>query len=247
MHPLSARIRVRTPFLCCLIALASTTVQAQDRKTAADEPGFVGLPTSGKLDSNRVLTERHGEAARQPEPAPKKAAEARSRPDTRAAGKPGIDAGDEDDAAPRRPAGPAPKDDKPVARAGLAIPGGGITGVVVENAGRGEQSKVPVTFGQVFAPGDVARGSALAARLADGTLLPLQMDVKAAHPDGSVRHAVLSMVLPRLAGKDVGIALVKAPHMADDPGPAKAGPDANATVSITEGGERYTASSDALL
>jgi hypothetical protein len=245
MHPASSRFR--NHLLLCLIALAATSVQAQDRKTAADEPGFVGLPTTGKIDSSLVLAERQGEAARQQEPPAGKAAEARSKPDTRGAAKTRRDADDEGTPAPKRRASPAPRDDKPVARPALAIPAGGITGVVIENTGGGEQSNVPVTFGQVFAAGDVARGAALAAKLADGTLLPLQMDVKASHPDGSVRHAVLSMVLPRLAGKDVGIALVKAPHMADDPGPAKAGPDANATVSITEGGERYTASSDALL
>lgn len=245
MHPVSAPVRTR--LLLCLIALASTTVQAQDRKTAADDPAFVGLPTTGKLDSDRVLTERHGEAARQPERAPKKAAETRSRPDARAAGKPGMDAGDKDDAPSRRPAREAQKDDKPVARLRLAVPAGGITGVVVENTGRGEQSKVPLTFGQVFAPGDVARGSVLAAKLADGSLLPLQMDVKASHPDGSVRHAVLSMLLPHLAGKDVGIALVKSPKKADDAGPARPGGDVDASVSIVVDGERYTASADALL
>ena len=80
----------------------------------------------------------------------------------------------------------------------------------------------------------------------NGEQIPLQMDVKASHPDGSVRHAVLSTLLPRLAGKDVGIALVKAPKKAEDAGPAKPGQDVDAQVSITVDGERYTASSDAL-
>ena len=41
--------------------------------------------------------------------------------------------------------------------------------------------------------------NSLVGQLPDGTTLPLQMDVKATHPDGSVRHAVLSAVLPTLA------------------------------------------------
>lgn len=237
----------RTPLLLCLIALAATGVQAQDRKTAADDPGFVGLPTTGKLDSNRVLVERHGEAAVPQEAPAAKAAEARPKSDSRAAARRRNDGADQDEEPAKRSVRAAPTDDKPVAKAALAIPAGGITGVVIENTGRGEQSAVPVTFGQVFGAGEVARGTTLAAKLADGTLLPLQMDVKASHPDGSVRHAVMSTVLPRLAGKDVGIALVKASARAADPGPARAGPGTDARISLTIDGERYAASADALL
>ena len=58
-----------------------------------------------------------------------------------------------------------------------------------------EQRQVPVTFGQVFVPGDVVDGSRLVIQLGD-TELPTQVDVKARHPDGSVRHAILSTELP---------------------------------------------------
>ena len=205
---------------------------AQDRKTAADDPAFVGLPTTGKVDAGRVLTERHGAPAEPPAPEQEPVKKAAKTP-ARAAQKPA-----------------APEEDGPVAssrNSRLAIPSGGITGVVIENTGGGEQSKVPVTFGQVFAVGDVARGTALAAKLADGTLLPLQMDVKASHPDGSVRHAVLSLLLPRLGSKDVGIALVKTQTKMDAAGPAKPGPDVDASVAVTVDGERYGASVDGLL
>ena len=66
---------------------------------------------------------------------------------------------------------------------------------------RSDQADVPFTFGQVFAPGDLGKNERLAARLQDGALLPLQVDVKATHADGSVRHAVLSGVLPRLGAR----------------------------------------------
>ncbi|MEN3278633.1 MAG: hypothetical protein V7631_4423 [Massilia sp.] len=223
MHPalVSPRTRLVPRLLCCLLALAAAGVQAQDRKTAADDPGFVGLPTTGKLDASRVLSERRSDAR-------------------------------DDDGPPKRAARPGPANDKPFVPAPLAVPPGGITGVVVENTGRGEQANVPVTFGQVFAPGDLPRDAGLAGRLADGMLLPLQLDVKAAHPDGSVRHAVVSLLLPRLpAGKEVGIALVKTAKKAGDTGPAQAAlaadAHADASVAITVDGERYTASSEALL
>ena len=81
--------------------------------------------------------------------------------------------------------------------------------VRIQNLG-GEQSAIPFTFGQVFAPGDLRKNEGLAARLDDGALLPLQADIKATHADGSVRHAVLSGVLPRLGARsNAAIALVR--------------------------------------
>ncbi|WP_425450522.1 calcium-binding protein, partial [Virgifigura deserti] len=66
-----------------------------------------------------------------------------------------------------------------------------------------------VTFGQVFAAGDVTAGEGLVA-LIDGVAVPLQVDVKATHPDGSVRHALLSVAAPALAaGAAVDVMLAK--------------------------------------
>ena len=131
---------------------------------------------------------------------------------------------------------------------GPAIPAGGITGVVIESTAREDQEDVPLTFGQVFAPGDLPRGAGLAGKLADGSVLPLQLDVKASHPDGSVRHAVVSLVVPRLrAGKDLGLALVKTTKKSPSDGAAKGGGAPDTVVSVVIDGERYTASSAALL
>ncbi|MFK3739385.1 hypothetical protein [Massilia sp. TN1-12] len=72
------------------------------------------------------------------------------------------------------------------------------------------QTNVPFTFGQVFAAGQVKSADALSARLEDGTVVALQMDVKATHPDGSVRHAVVSGILPNVAaGGQRTVSLVK--------------------------------------
>lgn len=75
----------------------------------------------------------------------------------------------------------APAPEQPVAKP--------ITSVAFENTG-GDQVNVPVTWGQVFAPGELPVG-----HLIDGA----QTDIKATHPDGSTRHAVLTRVLPKLA------------------------------------------------
>lgn len=102
----------------------------------------------------------------------------------------------------------------PEIRYGMALPGqdsavpaqppqraipGALATLAFEDTGKAAQEKLPVTFGQVFGMGVLKRGQGLQARLADGGTLPLQVDVKATHPDGSVRHAILSLVLARLA------------------------------------------------
>ena len=61
------------------------------------------------------------------------------------------------------------------------------------------QSKVSVTFGQIFKNGDVPRGATVAATL-NGQPVTLQVDPKATNPDGSLRHAVLTVMVPSLPG-----------------------------------------------
>lgn len=73
-----------------------------------------------------------------------------------------------------------------------------LTDIRIQNTGAA-QTNVPFTFGQVFAVGALKPTDGLAAKLADGTLVRLQMDTKATHADGSVRHAIVSGILPALA------------------------------------------------
>jgi hypothetical protein len=78
--------------------------------------------------------------------------------------------------------------------------GSPITDVRFENTSASvTQSNVPVTFGEVFTPGHLLATDKLTGRLEDGTTVPLQVDVKATHADGSVRHAIISAVLPSIA------------------------------------------------
>lgn len=78
------------------------------------------------------------------------------------------------------------------------VAGSFLTDVRIQNTGTA-QTNVPFTFGQVFAVGALKPTEGLAAKFADGTVLRLQMDTKATHADGSVRHAIVSGVLPTLA------------------------------------------------
>jgi hypothetical protein len=113
------------------------------------------------------------------------------------------------------------------------------------------QSDVAVTFGQVFKPGDVPAGSTVVGKLEDGNMVPLQVDAKAFHADGSLRHGVISTILPSIAASQTRtLTLVKT---AAGTAAAPATPAAlinngfNASVTATIGGVRYSASADNLL
>lgn len=113
------------------------------------------------------------------------------------------------------------------------------------------QSNVPVSFGQVFARGDVLVTNSLVGQLSDGTGLPLQMDVKATHPDGSVRHAVISAVLPSLSpseSRTINLAKTAAAAQATAPAPtALLAAGFTSQVKLTMAGLTYSASADELL
>ncbi len=129
-------------------------------------------------------------------------------------------------------------------------PQGAVTSIVLENTGPA-QRMVPLSFGQVFAPGDVGADDGLAGKLDDGTPLALQLDVKARHPDGSLRHAIISAIVPALApNQQLRLTLVKAAPATPAPAPGPAAllkQDFHAAVSVTIDGHLYKASADALL
>ncbi|NEX61077.1 hypothetical protein G3574_08305 [Noviherbaspirillum sp. 17J57-3] len=113
-------------------------------------------------------------------------------------------------------------------------------------------SNVPVTFGQAFAPGALLPTDGLSGTLSNGTTVPVQVETKATHPDGSVRHAILSAVVPSMsAGQSLTLNLVKAASATatgSAPTPAallNAGFTASASINL--GGVQYSASADAAL
>lgn len=128
---------------------------------------------------------------------------------------------------------------------------GALTSLAIDSTASDGQSDVPLSFGQVFAPGDVPQGSTLAGKLDDGSPVPLQVDVKARHADGSLRHAIVSLQIKSLAaGQQRTLSLFKAAPRAT---PAPLAPSVlldqgfGATVQITLDGQVWQASADALL
>lgn len=132
----------------------------------------------------------------------------------------------------------------------LAVLGATLTTLQVVDKAAVAQTNVPFTFGQVFAKGTFPTSMSLLG-LANGASIPLQVNVKATHADGSVRHAIISGVLPQLgAGQTLPLALTLAspppPSPVITPGTLLAG-GFDATVNLTIAGQRYTASARPLL
>ena len=114
-----------------------------------------------------------------------------------------------------------------------------------------KQANVPVTFGQVFRDGDVPIGAMLSATI-DGHPITLQVDPKASNPDGSLRHAVLTAVLPSLEGRaNLPFVLSSQASTASGAAPITlaqllaTGYDAE--ISLTSNGKHYTLSARKLL
>jgi hypothetical protein len=72
--------------------------------------------------------------------------------------------------------------------------------VTAVNLGATSLEQVPLTFGEPFRNGEIPHGDTVVA-YSDGQPLPTQTDIKARNPDGSVRHAILTVELPSLAGR----------------------------------------------
>lgn len=126
-----------------------------------------------------------------------------------------------------------------------------VTNVSLESTSAAAQTNVPVTFGQVFVKGDVTPNTQLIGVLADGTTIALQVDAKATHPDGTLRHAVISAIIPQLAaGNNQTMSLSKtgASVKAQTTSPvALINAGFSAGVSVKIGAQTFTASADDLL
>lgn len=131
--------------------------------------------------------------------------------------------------------------------------GSTIATVNVEEVSGASDSGIPITFGHVFRTGDVPAGATLTARTAGGSSvsIPLQVDRKTAHPDGSLRFAVMTAVVPSLAASErASIELVSTASGAA--GTAVRASDLLATsfdasVSLDVGGTPYSVSARDLL
>ncbi len=135
--------------------------------------------------------------------------------------------------------------------AGPVAHAGPLPSLTILSHSSSAQSNVPVTFGQTFKPGDVPSGTTVSAATASGTPVTLQLDAKATHPDGSLRHAVITAVVPTLAANGSQVVQLSNTGTGSS-GTAVRLSDLLATsfdaqVSLNIGGTTYTASARQLL
>jgi hypothetical protein len=123
---------------------------------------------------------------------------------------------------------------------GLPCPArpGEIVGLLLQ--GSGGPSGAVTVFGQAFRPGDLPTGHVLEAQLTNGGALPLQVDIRNRHPDGSARLALVSMATPALAeGQVAGVMLSARPGRQPAAAPPQPG-GRQASVEVTgPGGETW--------
>lgn len=115
-----------------------------------------------------------------------------------------------------------------------------ITSLRIQSTVDKVQTNVPFTVGHVFSSGHLPAGKGLVGLLDDGTMIPLQLDLKVAYPDGSAMHGIVSGILPRVEpGKDVmlGLALGKIGNPDGKDNKMLAG----AVVYVIENGVSYSA------
>ncbi len=126
-----------------------------------------------------------------------------------------------------------------------------LTTLVLRNQTGTPENDAPVTFGQVFSPGDVPNGSVLAGTVVGGGAVPLQVDAKARHADGSLRHAVISTLIPSLSAfgsEQLALALGgTAPAGADITVADVLATTFDTTLAVTVGGSNYSMSARDLL
>lgn len=126
-----------------------------------------------------------------------------------------------------------------------------LTTVQIQSETNSAQTDLFVTFGQPFFPGNVPAGSTVKARLTNGTAVPLQVDAKATHKDGSLRHVVLTAKIASLPANET-ITLELFADTPEEATPPVAAGDVLATsfdttISLDVGGTIYTASARDLL
>lgn len=119
--------------------------------------------------------------------------------------------------------------------------GQAITAIKITNSTSSAKATTDLTFGMVFKSGDVPAGKSISA--STGTL---QVDAKAMHADGSLRHAILSIHLDNLAAGETKAVQLSQAAIATASTPIDAAAILktafDATVTITLAGVVYTAS-----
>lgn len=135
---------------------------------------------------------------------------------------------------------------------GAAVAPSSIAPVKIANTSVSAQSNSVVTFGHYFKAGDVPGGKTVGARRSDSSTVNMQVDVKARHADGSIKHAILTALVPSLGGSGSEVLTLESQSPAGGTvTPISVGDilatSFDAVADLNVGGVNYTASARALL
>ena len=175
-----------------VVAVTAARAEEETRPAAAPQlPGGSRVPEVRRLPSGEIVPAPAPVAGTSTGPAAPPPAPAAARPAPRTV----APAAQPATPAVSRP--PAQAVSSP-SRGRFSCPASAITCVqITESRSAGERR--PVTFGQPFKRGDAPSPGSLVAVDEKGRDVPLQLDQVATHPDGSVRFAVVSLELPKMA------------------------------------------------
>lgn len=127
------------------------------------------------------------------------------------------------------------------------VAGATITSVKINSLTLNQESNVPITFGQLFKEGALLKTDGLVGKLENGTVIPLQLNIKTTHADGSIKHAIISAVMPSVPTSALTLILAKTTaHTNGTPSTAQQllNKGFKAAVSINLGGVTYKAEAD---
>ncbi|SNS81865.1 hypothetical protein SAMN06265795_10738 [Noviherbaspirillum humi] len=140
------------------------------------------------------------------------------------------------------------------------IPPGGIDGnanignqkeltyLAIQNTSATEQRNIPLTLGHPFINGNFYPTDSLFGKFEDGTIVPIQADIKATNANGSVRHAILSVIVPSLSSnQSTRMTILRTDKTVSSNVEMTVGQIASkvhAEIQITVSGKKYTASLD---
>ena len=77
-----------------------------------------------------------------------------------------------------------------------------IVSTMITNTSDRSLENIPLSFGHLFKKGDIKANYILKAGLNEGIEIPAQLDRKAYHADGSLRHGIISLILPAISVND---------------------------------------------
>jgi len=125
-----------------------------------------------------------------------------------------------------------------------------ICELTLENLSNNQLVNQPVTVGHSFVQGDIPAGKTVKMNI-DSTNIPVQVEHKSVHADGSLKHALLSFILPEISSRSTKQVQLYASQQITDQQPLKLADllatnyDAKLTIELD--GTTYMASARQLL